>query len=432
MLKLNQTLGYYTPAYFKIYIRSIDEIDLNKLNQTQLTTFVHEYTHFIQDFTTIKGLQNIYNTFERLRLYLTETYKNRKVDIPATFNHEILSMNQWISNKTWGSRFALNNVATLNNIRRDKVDLDKTILTRYPELNSFSIIKATACIPNGNNCEIEIGTLAIMESMAHLAEGLMNLPVTQSPDYPYNIVKLMSNTLCKRVNLDDETLYALCDVALQCTTPGVAMYEMLKGIENGSYNVPQDGDDVYKIFPKTFDEWSNTANDSIVNSAIEHLSSLIQGPMGKAYQAWINNMMSYAINMRRNRPDFLISEIRKHNRYIDIVNLVGTPLMVNSEEEYSKVPVVFPYKFPVEMDVEFFRAIDYIMGLFETGERKCALIKWCKQSGIKTDINCIVNPPKRSDPKEYAELCPVSGIWKHWNLSQYKFKKQCLFRPICK
>lgn len=435
MLHLNQTLGYYTPSFFKIYIRSIAPIELRNLNQEQLATFVHEYTHFIQDFTTIIGLQNIYNTFEWLRLYLTETYKSRKVNIPVTFKHEVLNINQVVYEKSWGTITLDNKLDRINvikNIKCDTSNLDDAILSRFSILKSFSIVKATVITPSGQDYEIEIGTLAIMESMAHLAEGLMGLPTTNAPDYPYNTVKLMANTLCQKTKLNDEILYALCDVALQCSSPGVAMFEMLNGIANGFHSMPQDGYDVYRIFPEAFNEWNNVATDGFVNVAIEHLSSLIKGPMGKQYQAWISNMMSFAVSMRKNKPDYLISEIKQNRSYANIVNLVGTPLMVNAVEEYSKVPVAFPYSFPVKMDVEFFRAIEYIMGLFEMGKRECPLIEWCKKSNIKIDNNCIINPPQRSDPKEYSILCPVSGIWRHWNLSRYKLKRQCIFKPICK
>ena len=435
MLQLNQTLGYYTPSFFKIYIRSIDPIELRELNQEQLATFVHEYTHFIQDFTTIIGLQNIYNTFERLRLYLTETYKSRKVNIPVIFKNEVLSINQVVYEKSWGTITSDNNLDRINvikNIICVTSNLGDAILSRFSILKSFRIVKATVITPSGQDCEIEIGTLAIMESMAYLAEGLMGLPMTAVPDYPYNTVKLMANTLCPKKKLNDEILYALCDVALQCSSPGVAMFEMLNGIASDFRPMPQDGYDVYRIFSKAFNEWNNAASDGFVNSAIECLSSLIKDPMGSRYQAWINNMMSFAVNMRRDRPDYLISEIKQNRSYVNIVNLVGTPLMVNAVEEYSKVPVAFPYNFPVEMDVEFFRAIEYIMGVFETGKRECPLIEWCKKSNIKIDNNCIINPPQRSNPKEYLELCPVSGIWRHWNLSRYKLKRQCIFKPICK
>lgn len=135
MIKFNQLLGYYMPAFFKLYIRTLDPIDLRKLTPAELCTFVHEYTHFIQDFTTIKGLQNIYNTFEQLSLFVNETYRTRKLRIPIQAYHPVLSLNQNISDRTWGSHINISNIVSLSKIASKKVDLSQDVLNQHPELN---------------------------------------------------------------------------------------------------------------------------------------------------------------------------------------------------------------------------------------------------------------------------------------------------------
>lgn len=59
MKELNQTLGFYTPAFFKIYIETVNPIYPKQLLGKEQATFIHEYSHFIQDFTTLYGLSNI-------------------------------------------------------------------------------------------------------------------------------------------------------------------------------------------------------------------------------------------------------------------------------------------------------------------------------------------------------------------------------------
>ena len=186
-ITLNQTLRYYTPGFFKLYIASLDPIYLNTLTPQENTTFVHEYTHFLQDFTTITGLHNIFTIYEWLRLFVTETYKKRKVAIPANFRHEVIQANTELKNQAFGSQpdSDLEQILSLQNITLEQTMSAETV-ANHPELSSFRAVRAEAIRPNGTSKIIYIGTLAVMESMSHLAEGLMALPITHSPDYPYN------------------------------------------------------------------------------------------------------------------------------------------------------------------------------------------------------------------------------------------------------
>lgn len=431
-INLNQTLGYYIPAFFKLYIRTLNNIDLQRLTDEEMTTFIHEYTHFIQDFTTIKGLQNIFNTFERLLLYINTLYNTRKLGIPIQVSHPILGLNAQISNLTWGTQCTLHNINSLSHISIEKKDVPQNILREHPELSTLREISAKANFSSGEHKFIKIGTLAVMESMAHLAEGLMGLRPTVSPDYPYNIVRLMENTLCSGLGLSDEILFAVCDIALQSSLPGVAVAEILQGFANGKFPVPMSGYDVYNMFNRAFNEWHNTEDESIVKLAESHLLGLVQPPMGLRYQAWIGNIMNMAVKWRTSNPAFLLDMFKQQNFYGKIVNAVGTPLMVNAVSEYTKVPHPTNGDFPTTMDVEFFTAVDYIMKLFEQGDRKCPLQEWCRESGILVDINCTINPPVHADQTRYTELCPVGALWRSWNLSRYRLDKQVLFRPICR
>ncbi len=432
-IKLNQTLGFYEPGFFKLYIATLNPIDLNRLSRTELATFVHEYTHFLQDFTTVIGLQNIFVLIEWLRLYVTKTYKHRKLPIPAKFRNQAIEANTTLTNAAYGSapHPDLDQISHLQNISLVQT-IPENIIRNYPDLSTFRALKAEAFTPNGSSYNIEIGTLAVMESMSHLAEGLMGLPVTNSPDYPYNTIRLLANAICPTRNLCDESLFALCDVALQCSVPGKSMHEMLIGIENGAYPTPANGYDVYNFFRPVFQPWFAQDDKSLLLQAYDHLRKLVHGPMGEQFEVWVDNIFSFAIQARQNNPAFLIDAFRARTNYINIVNRIGTPLMVNAVEHYSKVPVNFGRNFPYDKDVEFFPAIKYILFLFDTGAIECPMKEWCESSGIPTDNLCITNPPGRSDIKKYPELCPVGGLWRSWKLSRYQLKRQTLFRRICK
>lgn len=78
-----------------------------------MSTFIHEYTHFIQDFTTLYGLVNIYNIFDWLRLYVNEIYKVRKVQLPIKCSNETLEVNNLIKKISWGTSNIYNSVSAV-------------------------------------------------------------------------------------------------------------------------------------------------------------------------------------------------------------------------------------------------------------------------------------------------------------------------------
>lgn len=169
MKTVNQTLGFYTPAFFKIYIRTVQPIDPANLSNQELSTFIHEYTHFIQDFTTLYGLVNIYNIFDWLRLYVNEIYKVRKVQLPIKCSNETLEVNNLIKKISWGTSNIYNSVSAVKNVQVKPHSFTNDVLTKFPRLSSFRKVEMEI-ETQGQWLSIEFGSLAIMESMSHMME----------------------------------------------------------------------------------------------------------------------------------------------------------------------------------------------------------------------------------------------------------------------
>ncbi|MBQ5892519.1 MAG: hypothetical protein IIW76_08135 [Bacteroidales bacterium] len=415
MKKLNQTLGYYTPAFFKIQINTDEDIVPQNLSGQNLSTFIHEYTHFIQDFTTIKGLENIYLVYDILREYCHQIYDNNTnfITLPLNIqipNHEYMMQ---IQNESWGTNDKINQINNINSVKTTTVKFDQNAIAQKPDLANFTKIKLNVDSDKGN-IPLEFGTLAIMEGMSHLMETFLNPKyVTNAPDYPYNIAQKFAQHICP--NITNEMIFALCDIALQTSVPGYSFYTMLLDIKNNKIN---NADDIYKKFNNVFKTW----RIGIVNYAKEVLSTVIDGNFAAQYKTWVENLFNYAINLRTNNPKFFLNIIRggqfnQNNDFIDFVNKVGTPLMFNNYNKAFKIPITNTQNW----DVEFFTAISYIFNLLQGGPKECPLIEWCKQSNIKINDNCYLNPPAHSS--NYREPCPIGTIWYHRNLSKWDLSK---------
>lgn len=427
MKKLNQTLGYYTPAFFKIQINTNQDIDPNNLSKQDLSTFIHEYTHFIQDFTTIKGLENIYLVYDILREYCNQIYNNKTNHITLPLNIKIPNHRYMkeIKNESWGTRKVYDKINTIIKIDKEQVQFDPNAIKQEPGLANFTKIKLKVNTDTGND-DLEFGTLAIMEGMSHLMETFLNPQyVTNAPDYPYNIAQKFAQHICP--NITNEMIFALCDIALQTSIPGHSFYTMLLTINEQNIN---SADDIYDKFNEVFNIWENKQN--IVYCAIQVLSTVINGDFATQYKAWANNIFNTAIKLRITNPKFLLDIIKKgqfnqNNDFIDFVNKVGTPLMFNNYNKAFKIPINNTQNW----DVEFFTAISYIFNLLQGGPKECPLIEWCKQSNIQIDNICYLNPPAHSNDRK---LCPIGMIWYNWNLSNWDYqiglKKKCVLKRL--
>ena len=75
--RYNTTLGFYEPAVFHIHTIGNGKLDeMEKWSQLQKSTFLHEYIHFLQDITTIQGLNNIFIRGEYIR-YVSKLIKQQ-------------------------------------------------------------------------------------------------------------------------------------------------------------------------------------------------------------------------------------------------------------------------------------------------------------------------------------------------------------------
>ena len=64
---MSDTLGSYSPAFFKMSVNVDGDIDLNSMSPKEFSIFFHEYIHFIQDFTTAACCRRIYVYGEYIR-----------------------------------------------------------------------------------------------------------------------------------------------------------------------------------------------------------------------------------------------------------------------------------------------------------------------------------------------------------------------------
>lgn len=412
-------LGYYVPSFFEMHINTDkDDLTIIKLSVKDQTVFFHEYIHFLQDFTTYYGLNAIYVYSEYIHSVVNRIYKVNTPEFHVPFdikdNDDNVLLNKQISRFTQGDSEECQ-VYVVTEVLKDK---DQLLLN--PNMKE---IPSVILNPNG---EIRsFGALAIMESMAYILERLCSpTGVVKSSDYPYRSAELVAGYYDSDFGENLMMVLALCDMSLQSSNPGACFVRVMEGIKDKrvKFSAPEE---IYDYFYNqvSIDAYNNRSSllscfKKLLGSVQSCLKSYLRDmPIVVEYYKWIDNLVKFAIDWREKDRYFLlkmarISELVKNDCWDKTVNYVGTPLMSNNNEEYFRILQAGANS---NMDVEYFKAIKQIVNLFETGNVKCDMFKWCTNSPNATPNEKCEKAPWLKTSEE--RLCPYALLWKHWNLS---------------
>ena len=417
-----ETLGSYSPAFFKMNVNVYGDIDLNSMSPRDFSVFFHEYIHFIQDFTTAACSRRIYVYGEYLRQSVTQTTNvaNNTFQVPVTI--------QDYENNV------LTNIKLMDNLEGDKNDLE------IKSINDVMLIGESVDDKDGCKVDYEILTLdvnygdyltvgayAIKESMAYLVEKLCCSDYSKSPDFPYNIARILSDFILGDGTLSDIFLLALCDVSLLTSNPGLTYYHLLQAIKMGEIDI-EEPEGIYDYFYNcksrvyTTGQPVSSLEDYLTNAklALETLKMYYSVEKLQDLNQWIEDVFSLGVCLRMRRPYFILEMARgkkdKDNKVLQFfAKNIGGPLMENCQGQMYKLKMS-----GLEPPTEYLYVLEQIYYLFKFGAKSCNLEKWCAQNPgtpkATSDDRCKCAPWSRCHD---TNLCPYALFWHHRNLSNY-------------
>lgn len=417
----NKISGSYIISFFEMYINTNSEdMIINKLPIKDMTVFFHEYIHFLQDFTTYYGLNNIYYHSEYLHSVVNRIYNLDSDSFIVPFkiedNNDNVLLNNQICKLTSGDVISID----LCNIKEIIESEDMLLENKYMK----SIPSITLYLDNEDI--VSFGAIAIMESMAYILEQCCSPKgYMSSPDFPYSAAGKVADYYVKDFSSNKLMVLALCDMSLQSSNPGACFVRVMKGIQNGElkFNQPEEiYDHIYdnkavtlsqqKTFLECFKSFTETVRD-LLKSYLKDMSIL------ESFYDWIDRLLNFSIDWRENNRYFLLEmarhdDLATNNCFGKAVHDVGTPLMSNNiEGGYYKIR---PHTMTsTDMNVEYFKAIHEAMKILDQGSTTCSMYEWCNKSPNSTPNDlCKTSPWKKCNEEK---LCPLAFVWKHWNLT---------------
>ena len=413
--------GNYESSYFIMNVPTKADLNILEMGLRDFAVFFHEYVHFLQDITSFYGYMGIYSHGEYMRRAINDLYAMpQSITMPLALEDkgDYVLLNKDIASFSLGDKGDLDFVVIK--------EPDKDIFIEPFTLDGhFSIPELhVKAITNKGPEEIIVGAYAIRENMAYLLERKCTTKYRTSGDFPYLIVEILANALCPN-KLNDFDLIALCDISLQSSVPGHALYLTLKAIKEGRMVVNKSEDFYDFYFSKKVSflgQEMETPRALLVAAAMatDHLLSYVRiKELSREYQDWVYFTFQASVGLRIMHPYFFLEMARgqrdKDNETLKfLAKNIGSPQMVNELGKRFQLATDRPI-----CRFEYLEAVKEIEKLFEDGVSKCSLKVWCEMSpdGAPVDNRCDTAPWSRCND---AQLCPYAVLWQHWKLGEKK------------
>lgn len=332
---MSGTRGYYSHGYFYINLSDVFDPDLSRLSKKELGTFFHEYVHFLQNITTLWGIQVGVEYNNAMCEIFTDTINASEIHIPfhPTFTPQ--------------TQHRLEYLGQINGcVSRDmKIDTSKRIglsvgPTETQWQKPLQRFYLDVTYQNGQTEKIQLGAAIVAESMAALCQSLINPDAdTHHDDIPYNVVQIIANQHFPHIAQDKKKLICICYMALFSLNPGWQLMDIMRYAE---YNSDKSGLELFDKFVKTSLVRIGDKTEKLVDffdAQIDKYILSIQGVLG--YEPDYLKGLLNGVRLRQHAPLLLILDDEKPFGWEHVQALVDCLCVPFIESKYGFT--VFPY-----------------------------------------------------------------------------------------
>lgn len=433
MIDYNQLLGNYNTTFFSVHLFDDD-----------ISVYVHEYVHHIQNITTLYGL-----TYYTCRLiYLLHEFIINPNSYLYNPVHKLWKKNRKMIQKT------IKQVGGAINLEYGKCnieDLDFTINKKYYDRYGIKIIDAVGIklSIDGKIHEIPFTVRMIKENMARLIQKHCFPQSEVSKNVTYYLIEEVIKRYSQDFPVNVQTVVALCDIALTTDSPIHAFFKFL------DYYKQFNNDEITAKFM-----YECVKREKIIGFVGSfQIMELLERQLNVCFQAidafyksfdsqahirdWIKEICRKGIELRKNNFSFIcdildsnISIFESQNRFLNIVKNLGFTIERDHNGQFR-----IPKNIAFTDFVQLVALEEYTIKILEEKNERsspCALKKFCEIfvrndtisvgygiRNLKTvaleklnevDINSISNPvvnetcnyPLQRDM--YNNLCPFTHV----------------------
>ncbi len=444
--------NYYIPSFFRIKLGVFANfMDVPNIPFGSFAVFFHEYVHYLQDVTTLYGLMNLSVT-----TYFVRSVAHKVVEMPEgefevpqeiedddrDFGFRNLCFRKYYIGSSINPKYKIVDVLKYEvlsgDVKGQPVDY---VLVEYCDKDTET---NHTCVFGGN---------ILTEGMAYMTERRCYQSVfnangcvyPDAADYPYMMNWKLVQIIYPELSQYFELMVGVADIALLTYNPGltfVRFLEYLKDIDfvknlkgKGGNVTLEDCDELYKKGYE-FTKFSIERLEQVQKYVYNEIAEYFKMPIAEELNVWVNRVWEKARQLRKIAPHYILDvilgywgDVRNNKVFCSIYLGLGTPLVINADDEGTIVP---PEGFkPSENFMPgLYWAIDEIRRIFagDACAKECLLKDYCKWSSTQKGSNIKVNDRCDKAPwlraGEDNDFCPVGAIWRHWGLTRHepKFK----------
>lgn len=430
MNPLYEDLGFYMPAFFYMklefpYYATL--LSLYNLKPENQATFVHEYIHYLQDLSTIFGINNAYVYSEYMHGAVNKIYTdpNNEARLPVRIygNYGNIELNWEVNSACTGDYDEIDMLFLL-----DIEEKKKRTIYRCSYINKLTHIYLL--LPGGKR--IQFGGRAIMESMAYMIEKCVEPRCKGAKDYPYHAAECVAKKIYPEFADDVYRMIALCDMSLNTSNPGKIFVQTLK-IYKKRKQLPT-AEQIYADFYNSPCEMMGNmtyflpAFMNFAMNAAERLVKYLNHEEFYQFHNAVRKMIGGAIELRMKQPMFMVDIAKGGDLYHNdvlrrIMHRLGSPVIKDITGNFSQVPS----RYFNDDQFRYFVAIEQVFNTLHKGCDCCDMIDWCDypnekgKKEVQIDERCFMAPWERVHDDR---LCPYAVLWKNWNLANKKVINQ--------
>lgn len=413
-------LGEYMTSFFLIKLNAHlqDEVNLfDQLDEEKLSTFVHEYLHFLQDVTTVAGLTRFVSMSKLIQTCIYEIYHSKDpVELPYSLSKSSVKNAEAeaeIQAFYLGSdeHLKIHHIDSIQIERESYLDEWIPVPEGIQAVNLYFDEKSTPYV---------FGSTCIRESISYLIEHLKFDAEIRTKELPYNSCELVCEQVYPELAERKEVIVLLAELSLMHHHSGRMFFELLQKMKQ-SEAANLSFAEIEKIcLEKT--AYLNTDFDNACRK-IEEAVDFLYPPSTPFSQAnsYLKRLVRGGIHYKKryNLPMslFLTLDQNKANHYLrTLVREIGLPLIADNQHG----------AFSTEVDLSYFLVpIAFYQLLLCPKPPKCYLYSYCETAKhtCLDELLCCNSPWKQA---EKDRLCPFAAFWHHYSLSGKEV--QCRFK----
>jgi hypothetical protein len=424
-MKYDFVRGEYDVSFFSMKLHVNFELDsILELPENVQELFFHEYLHFIQDITTVFGIDAAWNNFDQLRRtikYLQEEPEPITLPIAGDKVKEILnhSMVARVLHGDMKPQIREGISTQQYNIIRLRYEKSKVIKEALPDVD---IHLAMLYLENDQGVPgtFHFGVAAIIETMAFLAQRKF-YPNAEAINYPYLVAKNLAAFLYPEFGDSDEWVYALCDASLMYKYPGTFFCDLLQDIRVKK-KLPARTEDIYSLADEFLNERGYNIWDAFQQSktGLEKMIEILFGETFPNERDWLITLIKEGYSMRRENMYCMLDIYRAEAGFSEALGNIwlrlGTPNMYNLfDERWFHPPQVLAES--TNIHPAYLMAFNHLKSITMTSDNSCGLYQSCQGSHTPMPVNehCKTDPWSKGkvDP-----LCPFGAVWFRFGLNE--------------